>query len=238
LSSTERLGARLIDRRIAAGLPFAAASLCSALSALGAVVVLTRLLGAQGYGLYVTALAGIGVLQNALFFWLQTGVTRLHSRSVADDRPGGLADGTSLGFLLALVFACVGWIAVAALSLPDLERAWLPGVILLLARGWLGVAQAWTRVRGQIWRFVLAEAAQSLGGLALASMVLSWTGPDAAAALWACVAASLVAIALSGTAPPHTGLDRSRRPSTVASAVVLRRASCGRVFRSGLAGKW
>jgi len=178
---------------VAEALPFALATGAAGLASIASVVLLTRLLGAQGYGLYASLLALALILQNGVFFCLQTSIVRFHARAGAD--PAQLATAVRLAFLAGCGLVALVWpLAVAALARAgvtlDLAAA---GLALLVVRGWLGLAQAWNRVEARPWRYFALEALQAWGALALALLALQLWPHQPAAPLWAAAAAAAAA---------------------------------------------
>jgi O-antigen/teichoic acid export membrane protein len=170
--------------------PFALATGAAAVASIAGVVLLTRLLGAQGYGLYATFLALVVILQNGVFLCLQTSIIRFHARA-GGDRPQ-LATAVRLAFLagcglLALVWPLgLLWLGKAGVT-ANLAAA---GFALLALRGWLSLVQAWNRAEGRRWRYLALEMLQAYGALALALLALQAFPGDPAAPLWAAAAAA------------------------------------------------
>lgn len=191
-------GGEALARRIAAA-PFALANIAAAIGSVLAVLVLTRLLAAQGYGLYAAVTGLVMIVQNAGYLPIQTGIIRFHAREQDAAARERLATAARLAFLgatglLGLVWAAaIAWLGQAGVTA---EMA-LAGFVMLVARGWLSLVQAWNRAAGRPWTFFLLEAVQAFGALILALAALQFR-PGAAVAIWAGAAAAAVA---AGFAP-------------------------------------
>lgn len=174
---------------LATAAPFAVATGGAAVASIAGVVLLTRLLGAQGYGLYATLLALVVILQNGIFLCLQTGIIRFHARTAGAEAQ--LATAVRLAFLAGCALLALVW---------PLGLMWLGGAVtanlaaagfaLLILRGWLSLVQAWNRAENRRWRYVALEIFQAYGALGLALVALKAFPGDPAAPLWAAAAAA------------------------------------------------
>jgi O-antigen/teichoic acid export membrane protein len=182
-------GAAPYAMAIAAG---AAASVCS-------VIVLTRMLAAEGYGLYAAVLGLVTIVQNAGYLALQTSILRFHARADGAEARHRLATAVRIAFLVATVIVAAAW-SVAVSWLGDAgvtAQLALAGLALLVTRGWLNLVQAWNRAEGRRWTFFLLEAVQSFGALLLAIAALELAPGAPEAAVWAAAAAGALAAALA-----------------------------------------
>lgn len=180
-----------------AAMPVALANIAVAAATLAAVVLLTRLLTAEGYGLYASVLGLVTIVQNAGFLAIQSSVLRFHARATDAGAKRRLATAVRIGFLAATLAAAlvwalaVRWLGAAGVT-PGLALA---GLALLVLRGWLNVVQAWNRATGRNWAFFALEALQSFGALALAVLALALRPGEPAAVIWGAAAATAFACA-------------------------------------------
>jgi O-antigen/teichoic acid export membrane protein len=164
------------------------------------VVVLSRLLSAEQYGQYASVLVLVSLCQISGFNWLQSAIVRLHPEEADDISRAQFAAAVRLGFLLSAIFVLIAWtIGLGVLEAIAADK-WLPGIAglsVLLCGAWAAVGQSWIRMTAPPWRFVTAQAVQSLGGLAFALTGLAlWPG-DVLIALLALSIASLLAAAVA-----------------------------------------
>ncbi|HEX8644095.1 MAG TPA: polysaccharide biosynthesis C-terminal domain-containing protein [Allosphingosinicella sp.] len=178
---------------------YALASASSAVASVAAVIVLTRLLAAEGYGLYAAIGGLVLIVQNAGYLAIQTSIIRFHARAGGPDGERRLATAVRVVYAavtaaVTLVWvACAWWLGEAGVS----RQLALAGLALLVLRGWLSLVQAWNRAQGRPWAYLILEAVQSFGALVLAIAVLQVAPNSAAAAVWAAAAATALAAALS-----------------------------------------
>lgn len=173
---------------IGLALPYVLANAISGAFTIAGIVVLTRLMSADGYGTAAYVLATATLLQNASFFWIQASILRF-AAPARTTRADNLA-GTLLAFFAATLLATICWIAVNLIptaAVPD-AGLWLAGWALLLLRGVLTLVQAWHRADDRPWRYLLLEALNSGGGMILGILAL-WVWPGQPAALIAGYAA-------------------------------------------------
>ena len=191
--------------------PYAATSVLSALLGVATLVVLTRLLPPAAYGAYAVILTAATLGQSACFQWLQAGVLRFHPGAAGAAGLARLGRAVRAGYLLSAGGAALACVAAALVARPDALAA-AAGLAMVLARGWVGVVQAWNRSAARPWRFVAVEAVSGVGALVLAVAGLRARPGDPAMPLLAAAAAALVAFALwpraertaaAGPAPAH-----------------------------------
>jgi O-antigen/teichoic acid export membrane protein len=182
-----------------AAAPYALANIASAAASVAAVVLLTRLLAAEGYGLYASIAGLVVIVQNGFYLCVQTSIMRFHARAGDAAARHRLASAVRIAFaasslVVALVWAfATGWLGAAGVTAP-LAYA---GLAWLLLRGWLSLVQAWHRAERRHWRYLALEAVQAFGALALGVAALQLAPRAPAAAMWGAAAASGLAAALS-----------------------------------------
>lgn len=177
--------------------PYALANIGSAVASVVAVIVLTRLLAAQGYGHYAAVTGLVMIAQNAAFLPLQTAIIRFHARAADDAAIIRLASAVRLAFaVLTALTATLWWLAITWIDSAGVtgELA-LAGLAMLLLRGWLSFVQAWNRATFRPWTFLMLELLQSFGALVLAISVLQFLPNHPANVLWAGAAATALAAA-------------------------------------------
>jgi O-antigen/teichoic acid export membrane protein len=178
---------------------YALASIAAAVASVAGVILLTRLLAAQGYGLYAAIVGLVMIIQNAGYLALQTSIIRFHARAGGAEGERRLATAVRIAFVVATGAAAlvwtvaVDWLGNAGVT-PDLELA---GLALLVLRGWLSLVQAWNRAERRSWTYLLLEVVQSVGTLLLAVLALRFVPGSAAAALWGAAAATGLAAILA-----------------------------------------
>jgi O-antigen/teichoic acid export membrane protein len=189
--------------------PYALATAAAAAASVGGVILLTRLLAAEGYGLYAAVIGLVMIVQNAGYLALQTSIIRFHARAADAEARHRLATAVRIAFVAATLLVAALW-AVAVRWLGEAgvtaELA-LAGLALLVLRGWLSLVQAWNRAERRPWAFFLLEAVQAFGALILGVAALQLAPGAPEAALWGAAAATLIAAALSPallTAPIRT----------------------------------
>jgi len=198
-----------------AAAPYAACSLASAAVGIAAVALFTRLLPPAGYGTYAVVAAAAMLGQTALFQWLQTSVLRL----VPATAPGGLValDGAVRRGSRAAAGAAVLVALVVLAALPRREAPTVAlGLLVLLARGRVGIAQNWNRALGRPWRYAAVEALNGPGMLLLAVAALRVRPGDVRAVLLAAAGAAAVSALLVPSGPPQAAPDRAAAPARVA----------------------
>lgn len=179
--------------------PYALSSVTAAVASITGIIILTRLLAAEGYGLYAAVGGLVMIVQNAGYLALQTSIIRFHARAGAPEGEHRLATAIRIAFAAAtacvlLVWAvAVQWLGAAGVT-AELAFA---GLALLVGRGWLSLVQAWNRAERRPWRHLLLETVQAFGTLLLAIAALQVWPQSAAAALWAAAAATFFAAALA-----------------------------------------
>ncbi|WP_019962126.1 lipopolysaccharide biosynthesis protein [Woodsholea maritima] len=155
--------------------------LSSAIVGFGSVVIFTRLLGASDYGRYSLVLAGVNLIQMALFTWLDASVARYHVRAQRHGRVGG-----HWASLLKVFFGLAGiiWAAGSALLwlLPlshDLTLLLHIALTSLCLSAFVQISQQARRASGEAGAYAIRETAFLLGGfmLGLLLMVTTPLGP-------------------------------------------------------------
>ena len=189
--------------------PVALAHVAAAVASIAAVVILTRLLAAEGYGLYAALIGLVTIVQNAGYLALQSSLIRFHAQAGDADAQLRLATAVRMAFVLASLVVAVVWLlAVHWLGAAGItaELA-IAGLVLLLARGWLSLVQGWNRVKARYWTYFALEAVQAFGAVGLAVLALEIVPGEPAAAVWAAAGAATVAAACAPTlvlTPLHT----------------------------------
>jgi O-antigen/teichoic acid export membrane protein len=170
-------------------------NVAAAAASLAAVFLLTRLLAAQGYGLYAAVL-GLGtIVQTFGYLAVQSSITRFYAAAKDGEERYRLASAVRVAFVastaavLAAYWAAMLWLGDAGVT----GGIALAGAALLVLRGWFNVVQAWNRAEGRPWAYCLLEAGQAFGSLLLtvAALQLAPGRPDAA--LWGGALAILIA---------------------------------------------
>lgn len=181
-------------------------NLLSGVASLVSVLVLSRLLPAEGYGQYATVMALAAVGQTAGFTWLQSSIIRLHPAEADENGRALFAGAMRWGFLWSAIAMSVAWtIGLAVLEPASIHKTLLAvaGLSMLLSGACAAVGLAWNRVTARPWRFVGAQAVQSVGGLAFAIIGLAWRPRDPLAAVMALAVASFLAAVVAR--PPIIG---------------------------------
>lgn len=172
-------------------------NLIQALTALGVVVIYSRLLTPEQYGRYALAVILIQWLQSLLFYWLHGGVARFYEASRIRNRLPALlttACGTALG-LSGLLSMAVG---LAAMFTDDAGR-WLlvAGAVSLVARSLLLIGLEGYRAARRVRRYSWLEGPHCVLGLGLGALLVINTEGGATAALWGIALASLCVLVLA-----------------------------------------
>ncbi|MEP6731454.1 MAG: lipopolysaccharide biosynthesis protein [bacterium] len=196
--------------------PYVLSNVLSAVAGLLTLPLLARLLTPTAFGIYAIVMTVVAFGQILGFVWLQTSLLRLHSAANDEAAAATLIPAVRLGFVLAAAITSLGWmigVAVSARS-ADIVVAARWGLVVLLLRAWVGMAQAHNRATGRHWRYVMTEAAMSAGGAVLAVVaVLVWRGePTASAPLVGIGAGGLLAALVSPTL-----LRRASHPRPISS---------------------
>ncbi|HZF94712.1 MAG TPA: oligosaccharide flippase family protein [Allosphingosinicella sp.] len=179
--------------------PYALATAATAAASVGGVILLTRLLAAEGYGLYAAIVGLVTIVQNAGYLALQASIVRFHARAADAEARRRLATALRIAFLAATLLVAALW----ALAVRWLGEAGVTaelavaGLGLLVLRGWLSLVQAWNRAQGRSWAFFLLEAVQAFGAMILAVAALELAPGAPEAAVWGTAAACGLAAALS-----------------------------------------
>jgi O-antigen/teichoic acid export membrane protein len=192
-------GERASGRRRDGAAPYALATAAAAVASVGGVILLTRLLAAEGYGLYAAIIALVMIVQNAGYLALQTSIIRFHARAADDEARYRLATAARFAFLAATLAVALLWaVAVRWLGGAGVTaQLALAGLALLVLRGWLSLVQAWNRAEGRPWTYFTAEALQGFGALLLAAAALRFAPRAPEAAVWGAAAAAALAAATS-----------------------------------------
>lgn len=191
-----------------AAVPIGLANGVAAVASVGTIILLTRLLTAEGFGYYAMVMALAMIVHNAGYFAIQSTLIRFHARARDAEAERRLATGIRIAFLIASVAVTILWaLAVSWLGAAGLTGGLaVAGLVLLLLRGWLSLVQAWNRAMGRYWTFFALEALQSFGGLVLAVVALRLVPAQPAGAVWAAAAAAALAAACAPCLlliPPH-----------------------------------
>src|SRR5690242_92670 len=86
-------------------------SIVQAIVASGSVIAFTRLLIPEEYGRYSLALVTSYLLQSCCFYWIQSGVSRMHEGALRDDRLDRLLSSSYAAFLAAALAASTLYLA-------------------------------------------------------------------------------------------------------------------------------
>nr|WP_246237367.1 oligosaccharide flippase family protein [Halovulum dunhuangense] len=155
------------------------------------LVLLTRILGPVGFGLYNMLTVAATIAFGVLFAWLRIGIIRFHAASDF----GGRAFGIALGAGLVVIFALVAVMAAAALWLEGAPRALLlAGAAYCLAHAGHEVAIAGLRVRREGPAFAAVLLARPLLGALLVMALVLAGGGAVAAVLGMALGAGLAAL--------------------------------------------
>lgn len=172
-------------------------NLIQALTALGIVVIYSRLLSPEHYGRFALAVICLQWLQSLSFYWLQGGVLRFYEVNRTQGRLPALL---TTAFRSAAVLSGA-IVLVTAIILPYLDSTWawlvLAGLVNLVARAFLLIGLEAHRAARQVQRYSLLEGTYSLLGLALGSILVIVTGGGAASALWGTALAGVFALAIN-----------------------------------------
>jgi O-antigen/teichoic acid export membrane protein len=143
------------------------------------ILILSRLLSAEGYGHFATILAMASLCQTFGFAWIQTSILRLLPDQSAEDVQQ-FARAVVFAFVLSsVVISCV-WIIsfmVLSASVNGLSLC-LAGLFMLLCNSWAAVCQSWNRSEGRHWRYAISQAIDSSGSLAIAFAGFMWWRAD------------------------------------------------------------
>lgn len=161
-----------------------------------ALLLYTRLLSPQDYGRYALVIAGVSMVEVAVFQWQRLVLARWWPMRRADPQ-------RFLGEMLGL-FAAIAAVAVAvglllALAWPDpvWRRLLLLAVALFVAQGWLELNLALASAQLAPMRYGRLLAAKSLLALGLGAG-LAWSGLGAYSPLLGLLAGCLLAVPLAG----------------------------------------
>lgn len=167
-----------LTRRLARDLPYyALAQICSTVLNVAAIAIFTRVLDREAYGSYVIVLAGVTVVTELGYGWLQQSALRYWH--------GGLSAGeaertqflTSLLSLLGIssLAAAVAWPILVPLLFPGVH--WpvaLAGLALLFGQAAVRMTQTRTRVSRELAAYFWYAVIPPLSGLAFGSLLVVW----------------------------------------------------------------
>ena len=170
-------------------------NLIQALSALGIVVIYSRLLPPEQYGRFSLVVIGLQWVQSLAFYWIQGGVLRFYE---VNRTQGRLPTLLATAFISAAVL-CVVIGFVTALVMPYLDRTWiwltLAGLVNLIARAFMLIGLEAHRAARQVKRYSWLEGTYSMLGLILGTALVYGTNGGAEAALWGTALASVCVLA-------------------------------------------
>ncbi|MBN8873663.1 MAG: polysaccharide biosynthesis protein [Rhodospirillales bacterium] len=157
------------------------------------VVVYTRLLTPESFGVYSLAFSAVLVAQTALFYALPIAITRFH--------PGASLEGREVSFLKsaytvfyagAAVVAAIGFSLVTLLPMGSVSGA--PALLVvpvLLARAAVSMNQAFNRSANRLGRYNTIECAHAVLGLVAGVALVLVLGPSAEAVMLGLLVAAL-----------------------------------------------
>ena len=153
-----------------------------------ALVIFTRLLTPDQFGVYSVTLASANVATAALFYWLALAVVRFGVET-APERAQHLNAVLWL-YLLCVTASCVGF-GVFAMTRSGLNTPLILGGLFVLAESWFQLNQKLAIAQIQPRRFAFMTSAKTAVGLAAGSIAI-WLGLGANGALAGTILGSLV----------------------------------------------
>jgi len=159
------------------------------------IVLFTRVLSPEEYGVYALAFSALSLTQTVLLTWTEAAMARFHARRGEDGRRAGLfATLNRLGFGLALA---VPVIAVAVLRLapmsPPLKVAVAAAFAAVLVKSLTKLSQERRRAAGEVSAAAWLDIVQTVGGFGL-GLILALLGLGGAAPLLGMGAISLLCL--------------------------------------------
>ena len=178
-------------------------------------IIVTRLMGAHGAGVFFAAVAVFTIMSNITELGADTGIVRFSARLLEQGRRGEMRSLVRIAFVPALVFSAIAGLAtiVWAVPLADLLSRSDPHEVAAYLRifGWFipaatiaAIALAGTRGFGTMRPFVgiqsigmpalkpLMILGAAIGGLTVTGLALGWVIPEGLA----CIAAVIVLMRL------------------------------------------
>jgi O-antigen/teichoic acid export membrane protein len=171
------------------------------------IVVFTRVLSPQDYGVYALAFSAMSLAQTGLFVWLEAAMARFYVREhEAGQLPAHFAT-IYRGFaLLAVVFPAAAIAALWFWPMPSpLKLAIGAGLATIPVRSLLKLSQERRRAAGDVRGAALLDMIQTAGGFGVGAL-LAWMGFGGASPLVG--TAAVAAVLLIWVLP--TDLTRSR----------------------------
>ncbi len=137
----------------------------------------------------------VAVFETAGSTWLQSSIIRLYPGETDAAGRDGFAKALLVGFAASALIISFAWVASVSAVGPGVGDSSLAigGLAILLFRPWAAMGQNWSRVTGTPWRFLAAQALQSVGSLLFGVLILSWWGGNAVVPLVASAIASFLA---------------------------------------------
>jgi len=157
------------------------------------VVVYTRLLTPEAFGVYSLAFSAVLVVQTALFYALPIAITRFH--------PGASLQGREVAFLKsaytvfyagAAIVAAIGLALVTLFPMGTMSGG--PALLVvpvLLARAAVSMNQAFNRSANRLGRYNFIECAHAVLGLLVGVALVFVLGPHAESVMLGLLAAAL-----------------------------------------------
>ena len=111
------------------------ARLVPGLVSFGSLVVFTRLMSPEDYGVYVLVMTGVGLAKVGFFGWIELSLTRFYSAALENPRP---LLSTVLGLYLAIcaIAGCLGLAVAVIWPDPGLRGLLLISIPILWAYSW------------------------------------------------------------------------------------------------------
>ena len=167
-------------------------NLIQGVTALGVVVLYSRLLAPEQYGRYALMLIAMQWLQSFLFYWLHGGVVRFFEVTRGQGTlPAMLTTAFATTIALSGFVAIAGGLAASLLGEPW-QALVVAGLVGLIARSILLIGVEGHRAARRVGRYTAVEATQSVLGLSLGVLLVMASNGAAVAALWGTALASVL----------------------------------------------
>lgn len=157
-----------------------------------ALVLFTRLLSAEEYGLYSVVLAGVGLVQVMGFQWLNLCLSRFLPAHQKDSEHF-VSKIKYLFFVVAILFIAIGFIVYLLLPEMNLKPYLALSIPLILTQVWLELSLTYYSVSLQPKYYGQINLVKSLVALVIGAC-LAWFGFGGFAPLWGLLIGSCIAL--------------------------------------------
>ncbi|WP_158918563.1 lipopolysaccharide biosynthesis protein [Caulobacter sp. S45] len=183
-------------------------NIVQAVAGFGSIVVFTRMLSPADYGAYALAYSVTSLVYTCLFVWIEAAMARFYAAETVVGRSNLYA---TLYRAFAAMAVALPALAVAILVLlpvgSGLKLAIGAGLVSIIVRSLLKLAQERRRAAGQVRGYALFDMAQTGGGFALGAVfaLIGWGGAAPLAGAGAASAMCLLFALPSEIGPARRG---------------------------------